>query len=434
MITADDIKMMARRGESYNVDFKVTVPQKVRDITQEVCSFANAAGGYVLIGIDDNGSIKGVSLDNAKRSSIQNSIGEISPALHCELYPVEVDGKEVWVIDVPAGRLVPYFFGGSVFLREGPNSQKITNAEEIRELFQRAEKIYYDSIPQKKYDIFDHLDNNIIKIFRREAHISNNVDDKQLLVNLQAFTENEEVRRGAILFFDRHPEELFFHAVVRCTQFKGTDKLHIIDDKTFVGPLYFQYEQALSWIMDKMRLEYVIKGTGSRVEKWELPLEVFREALVNALAHRDYYEQGAFTTVDLFDDRIEISNPGGLLPLVAKHFGRRSLSRNPYIFSLFMRMNLVEHVGSGIGRMKELMLNAGLPEPEYETEGMFTVTLRRKASVVENPGLSELEKQVMDFMSVEIKPSIDELCEKTGKKKSTIYNTLKSLREKGYIS
>ena len=434
MITADDIKMMARRGESYNVDFKVTVPQKVRDITQEVCSFANAAGGYVLIGIDDNGSIKGVSLDNAKRSSIQNSIGEISPALHCELYPVEVDGKEVWVIDVPAGRLVPYFFGGSVFLREGPNSQKITNAEEIRELFQRAEKIYYDSIPQKKYDIFDHLDNNIIKIFRREAHISNNVDDKQLLVNLQAFTENEEVRRGAILFFDRHPEELFFHAVVRCTQFKGTDKLHIIDDKTFVGPLYAQYEQALSWIMDKMRLEYVIKGTGSRVEKWELPLEVFREALVNALAHRDYYEQGAFTTVDLFDDRIEISNPGGLLPLVAKHFGRRSLSRNPYIFSLFMRMNLVEHVGSGIGRMKELMLNAGLPEPEYETEGMFTITLRRKASVVENPGLSELEKQVMDFMSVEIKPSIDELCEKTGKKKSTIYNTLKSLREKGYIS
>ena len=434
MITADDIKMMARRGESYNVDFKVTVPQKVRDITQEVCSFANAAGGYVLIGIDDKGSIKGVSLDNAKRSSIQNSIGEISPALHCELYPVEVDGKEVWVIDVPAGRLVPYFFGGSVFLREGPNSQKITNAEEIRELFQRAEKIYYDSIPQKKYDIFDHLDNNIIKIFRREAHISNNVDDKQLLVNLQAFTENEEVRRGAILFFDRHPEELFFHAVVRCTQFKGTDKLHIIDDKTFVGPLYFQYEQALSWIMDKMRLEYVIKGTGSRVEKWELPLEVFREALVNALAHRDYYEQGAFTTVDLFDDRIEISNPGGLLPLVAKHFGRRSLSRNPYIFSLFMRMNLVEHVGSGIGRMKELMLNAGLPEPEYETEGMFTVTLRRKASVVENPGLSELEKQVKDFMSVEIKPSIDELCEKTGKKKSTIYNTLKSLREKGYIS
>ena len=66
----------------------------------------------------------------------------------------------------------------------------------------------------------------------------------------------------------------FFYAVVRCTQFKGTDKFQIIDDKTFVGPLYSQYEQALSWIMDKVRLEYVIKGTGSRVEKWGLPLEI----------------------------------------------------------------------------------------------------------------------------------------------------------------
>ena len=126
--------------------------------------------------------------------------------------------------------------------------------EEIRELFQQAEKIYYDSIPNRKYNIYDHLDTDMLKAFRREAHISNNVDDEQLLENLQAFTENGDVKRGAILFFDKHPEELFFHAVVRCTQFKGTDKLHIIDDKTFCGPLVAQYEQALSWLQDKLKL------------------------------------------------------------------------------------------------------------------------------------------------------------------------------------
>lgn len=80
MITAEDIKRMIARGESYNVDFKVAVPQKVRDITEEVCSFANVAGGYVLIGIDDHGVIKGTTIDNSKRSAIQGSIGEISPA------------------------------------------------------------------------------------------------------------------------------------------------------------------------------------------------------------------------------------------------------------------------------------------------------------------------------------------------------------------
>lgn len=433
MITAEDIKRMAERGESYNVDFKVSVPQKVRDITEEVCSFANAAGGFVLIGIDDHGVIKGTAIDNSKRSAIQGSIGEVSPALHCEMYSIDVDGKEVWVIEVPAGRQIPYFFGGNVFVREGANSQKLTNVEEIRELFQQAEKIYYDSIPNKKYSIYDNLDAAIMKLFRREAHISNNVEDDQLLENIQAFTEEGEVKRGAILFFAKHPEDLFFHAVVRCTQFKGTDKLHIIDDKTYGGPLVFQYEQALHWIEDKLKVAYEIKGTGPRTEKWEMPLDVFREALINALAHRDYYEQGAFTNVEVYDDRIEITNPGGLLPLVAKHFGRKSLSRNPFVFSLFIRMNLVEHVGSGIGRMKELMLEAGLPEPEYETEGMFTIILHRKGSEAQVEELSDLEKQVVELMSAAVKPSVEELCEKTGRKKSTIYNLLRGLRSKGYL-
>lgn len=431
MITAEEIRAMAERGESYNVDFKVTVPPKVREITEEVCSFANAAGGYVLIGIDDHGCIKGATIDNSKRSAIQGSLGEISPALHCELYPVDVDGKDVWVVEVPAGRQVPYFFGGSIFVREGSNCQKLTNAEEIRELFQQAEKIYFDAIPSRKYDLYAHLDAGIMKAFRREAHISDNVGDRQLLENIQAFTEDGEVKRGAILFFAGHPEDQFFHAVVRCTQYKGTDKLHIIDDKMFGGPLAAQYERALAWLKDRLKVEYEIKGTGARTEKWEMPLDVFREALINALAHRDYYEQGAFTSLEVYDDRVEISNPGGLLPTVAKHFGSKSLSRNPYIFSLFMRMNLVEHVGSGIGRMQELMMEAGLPDPEYETEGMFCVTFYRRSGAIKAIGLTGLEKQVADLMSAEVKPTIAELCEKTDRKKSTIYNTLKSLKKRG---
>lgn len=434
MISAQDIKRLAELGESYKVDFKVAVPQKVRDITEEVCSFANAAGGCVLIGIDDHGVVKGVNIDNSKRSAIHGSIGEISPALHCEMYPVDVDGKDVWVIEVPAGKNAPYFFSGSVFVREGANSQKLTNVEEIRELFQQAEKIYYDSIPCKRYDLYENIDSNVVKSFRREAHISNNVDDAQLLENLQAFTEDNDVKRGAILFFSRQPEEMFFHAVVRCVQFKGVDKLHIIDDKTFGGPLVRQYESALGWLQDKLNIEYEIKGTGARTEKWEMPLDVFREALINALAHRDYYEQGAFVNVEVYDDRVEINNPGGLLPLVAKHFGRKSLSRNPYIFSLFMRMNLVEHVGSGILRMQELMLNAGLPKPEYETTGMFTIVLRRKGNAEVAGGLSEVESQIVELMSAEVKPTIEELCAKINRKKSTVYRLLKALREKGYIS
>lgn len=434
MITAKEIKQMAERGETYRVDFKVSVPKKVREIAEEVCGFANAAGGYVLIGVNDQGLIQGATIDNAKRSSIQDSIGEISPTLHCELYSVKVDKKEVYVIEVPAGREAPYFFGGNVFVREGVNCQKLTNAEEIRALFQQAEKIYYDSIPRKGFNIYEELDRDVMKAFRREAYISNNVDDEQLLENLQIFSESGDIKRGAILFFAQHPEDLFFHAVVRCTQFKGVDKYRIIDDKTFAGPLTKQYEQALGWIQDKLNVEYEIEGTGARKEKWEVPLDVFREALINALSHRDYYEQGAFTSVEVFDDRIEITNPGGLLPFVAKHFGRKSLSRNPFIFSLFMRMNLVEHVGSGIGRMHELMLDAGLPAPEYETEGMFNIILYRKKTKAKTAKLTGTENTILKLMSQKTKPRVEELCEKIGKKKSTVYSLLKSLRTRGYLN
>ena len=85
--------------------------------------------------------------------------------------------------------------------------------------------------------------------------------------------------------------------------------------------------------------------------------------------------------IEMFDDRVEISNPGGLLPVVAKDFGHKSITRNPLIFGLFTRMHLVERVASGIPRMQEAMREANLPEPEFHTEGMFTAVFKRGISI-----------------------------------------------------
>lgn len=93
MLKALQIQELVKGGEGYNVDFKRSVPSKVKEISDEVASFANAAGGYVLIGVDNNNQIIGAEIDNNKRSAIQDTIGEISPALRCEFYPVDVEGK-----------------------------------------------------------------------------------------------------------------------------------------------------------------------------------------------------------------------------------------------------------------------------------------------------------------------------------------------------
>ena len=432
MLSAEDIKNLVSGGEGYNVDFKRSVPSKVRELTEEVCSFLNAAGGYLLIGVNDSNAIVGAEIDNSKRSAIQGSIGEISPMCHYSMYDVDVAGKKVWVIEVPSGKNKPYFFSGCTYLREGANSQKLTNVEEIREIFQRHERIYFDAIPLSKVNLLEQLDKDNFLEFKKEAHIVSEVDDFQVLDSMRVFDDNNIAKSGGVLFFAQHPENVFFHAVVRCVLFKGTDKVYIIDDKTFGGPLLQQYNKAIEWLKGKLQVAYEIEGTGPRKEVWEIPLEVFKEAIINALAHRDYDEQGASITIEMFDDRVEITNPGTLLPVVAKNFGRKSLSRNPLIFGLFTRMHLVEHIGSGIPRMCKEMLDAGLPEPIYDTDGMFTVTFRRPINkkMVE---LTDLQSKVIQTVKTNPSLTMEQIGKAIGIGRTSVYKIVKSLKEIGIL-
>lgn len=443
MLTASQIQEMIKGGEGYYVDFKRSVPSKVREISDEVAGFANAAGGYVLIGVDNDNQIIGAEIDNNKRSAIQDTIGEISPSLKCEFYPVDVDGKKVWVIDVPSGKDKPYITGGVIYVREGANCQKLRSAEEIRAFFAECAKIFYDAIPCKWFDINEDIDPRNFKEFMGKAHLSNTLPIKQLFDNLELNTDTGLPKNAAALFFGREPERKFPHAVIRCLRFKGLDKVHIIDDKTFGGPLYQQYLDALSWIKSKLEVEYIIKGTGPRKEIWEIPLDVFKEAVMNAICHRDLYEEGATIMVEVYDDRVEISNPGGLLPVVAAEFGHKSMSRNPLVFGLFTRMHVVEKVGSGVPRMRELMKDAGLPEPIFSTKGFFTVTFMKRVKQNSanddrlndrlNDRLTSREKKVLQILEETPGLRTNELSSMIEVSIPTLSRTIKNLINLGLI-
>ena len=125
-------------------------------------------------------------------------------------------------------------------------------------------------------------------------------------------------------------------------------------------------------------MRYEIDGGGPRKEHWEIPETALKEAIINALAHRDYYDKGARISIEVFPDRVEITNPGGLSNAITEaEFGTKSHSRNPLIFGLFVRINMVEQIGSGIGRIRDLITKAKLPQPQFKTEGMFTVVFSR---------------------------------------------------------
>jgi len=181
-----------------------------------------------------------------------------------------------------------------------------------------------------------------------------------------------------------------------------------------------------------LQVAYEIEGIGPRKEVWEIPLEVFKEAIINALAHRDYDEQGAGITIEMFDDRVEITNPGSLLPVVAKNFGRKSLSRNPLIFGLFTRMHLVEHIGSGIPRMRKDMLDAGLPEPAYDTDGMFTVTFRRPFKQGKTQ-LTEVQTSLIHIVKNNPSLTMEQIGMELGIGRTSVYKIVKGLKDMGIL-
>ena len=214
------------------------------------------------------------------------------------------------------------------------------------------------------------------------------------------------------MFFGNNPEQFFEKAVIRCVVFDGLDKRYIIDDKVMTGTLYQQYQKSMIWLKSKLNVRYDIESDGAnpRNEYWEIPIIAFKETIINSLAHRDYYDKGARITIEVFDDRVEISNPGGLISAVPRNeFGKRSASRNPLIFGLFERMRLVEQIGSGIARIRDVMKDEGLTPPEFITDGMFTVTLRRPFDFDKwvNKWVNNLsEKQILILTAIHNNPSI----------------------------
>lgn len=323
-MTEQEINNIISQGEGYHSEFKVSIPSKVRDLTEEICAFANSAGGKLILGVDDQNILHGLTISNAQKSSIQNSINEISPPVDCTIEVYSVENKQIVVIDVKSSNNKPHVFLGVIYVRIGPNTQKLTTAEQMRDFFQQADKIHFDEKPCKEFDVLRDFDESHFKEFRSESGMPESIPDDQILRNLQVYAAEDIFKSGAVLFFAKKPEKFFEQAIIRCVAFRGETKRFIDDDKIFVGPLPYQFRQAINWVRGKINVGYDIEGQGSkaRVEIWEISESVFKEAIFNALAHRDYYEKGAVTTIEVYDDRIEISNPGGLLSAVKGEFGK----------------------------------------------------------------------------------------------------------------
>ena len=371
-MTRDAISDLIAGGEGATVEFKRSL---ARDVGRELCAFANAGGGTVLLGVTDAGKTVGVADHNRLKARVLSTARSADP-------PIEVDVEsagEVLRVVVPPQKRKPYSFGGRFFMRDGAGSRQLLN-EEIEDLFYAAGRLHFDRKPCADFSIEHDLDDETWARFNRRAKIPEAMDRLVALRNLGLVDGDDRMTQAGAWLLARDVRRFTTSAHVSCALFLGTEKVRILDRRDFYNGVAAMVDDAVAWILTKINVEFIIKHV-RREERPELPEEALREAVANAVAHRDY-RSTANVQIYVFKDRIEIVSPGGLpAGMTEADLGAKSMPRNPLLFGMLYRMDVVENIGSGIKRIRDLCREHGVAEPHIDvSEHWVTVTFPRPAA------------------------------------------------------
>jgi ATP-dependent DNA helicase RecG len=443
----ENLDVILSEGETYTVQFKKN-PDKT--LVTEAAAFANSSGGRIFIGITDDNKVLGTDTSNRTRSEIRSSLGVIEPPID---YTMEIDADtRVIIINVPEGKEKPYSCPAGFFMRMGDGKQKL-NRDQILGFLQREGKVRYDEIVRESLYVEGHFDQKAYNRFLKLSGISEVLDRNVLLKNLgcAADTENGLVFTNVgALFFRNNDEDIeFHHAGVVCALYKGLIKVDILDAQTYESNIVDSIDSALAFLKRNLRTRYKIEGFGPRKNILELPEACLKEAITNACVHRQYFEKGASVMVEIFDDRVDVTSPGGVPSgITAKNFGTMSIARNPVIANLLHRIDYIEKMGTGINRMRLAAEEAGVAEPEFTFDTFFRVTFKRMplpvAADVVNVGNNvvnvgsgsdrgEADSIILSFITANPAMTLKELAEKLNLSERQVQRIMKRMRENGIV-
>ncbi|MCP1662143.1 MULTISPECIES: AlbA family DNA-binding domain-containing protein [Methanocalculus] len=384
-----------------------------KNILKTVVAFANTAGGHILIGVDDDSrEIVSISdpLDEEERlcSLIADSI---APGLVPEIELVSINNKTLLAVEVYPGSQRPYYlkkegpFDG-VYVRLGSTNRK-ADQELISELRRSVSGISFDEMPLPDLT-GDDLDTDAA---RRQFRGQRDLTDEEILtLKLLVPVQGKLVpTTGGMLLFGKKREYYFPDAWIQCGRFIGVDKAYIFDHIE----IHEHLPDAVGSVMLFLK-KHAFRGADfsgiRRRDVWSIPLTILREAIINAIVHADYSQKGAPIRVSFFDDRIEIENPGILLPGMIIEDVKHGVSkiRNRVIARVFKELDLIEQWGSGFRRILREAKDLGLPEPEIIEIGMrvrVTVFLK-EALPIENVYRFVRERDARPELQPELRPEL----------------------------
>jgi len=436
------IKEIIEKEESETIEFKKSTAQLEKAL-KSICGFLNHRGGVVYFGIDD-GKVVGQEVSDQTLKSISQKIRQkIKPEVTPEVKVLEIVGKKVIEVGVKEGRNKPYYLNGIAYKRVG-TEDPVISPEELERTILEKRKRYWDSEICEEASLKD-IDEEKVKWFLRKAKYERNFDVEpetveEALERLELM-KNEKLTNVAVLLFGKNPQKFFLQAETRCARFKGTEPVKpFVDMKVFGGNIIDQIDKALSFVLEHIPMAaWLVPGQVEREEKYEYPPDAIREAVINAICHRDY-SLSSGVQIRIFDDRLEVWGCGSLPePLTPEDLKKKhkSILRNLLIGKCFFLIKFIEEWGTGTNDMIKACLNWGLPEPEFElVAGDLVVTFWKSIlteELMNKLGLNERQKRAINHLKEYNKITTKEYCKIFNVVKDTANRDLNSLLDKGLI-
>lgn len=354
----------------------------VRTLAETLAALANANGGLLILGVMPKGSPQADLEPDELLSRVQQAAQETDPPLLLPTpHVVELESGRVVATEVPAGLPHIYSLQGLFQTRTAGRNRPLTSPELRRLLLERGDAGYEAQIVEGA--TMDDLDEKRIIRYLDQVSFAATEDIAQAMVARGCLTQRADGELlptvGGILLFGSNPQRFLRSAEIICVRYTGKDMGDEFVRQDVSGTLADQIRQAEAFVASNMRRGMKISGF-MREETAEYPMPVVREAIVNAIAHRDYTVRGEGVRILMFSDRMEIYSPGRLPGHVTlENLKDERYSRNESIVAVLSDLGYIERLGYGIDRMIVTMQETGLPEPIFEeTAAGFRVTLRSR--------------------------------------------------------
>lgn len=406
------------QAESRRLEFKEKFP-KGAQVAKTAIAFANGAGGRIVFGVcDEPRRIVGIPDDElfALEERISSHIfSQCASTIIPEIYIQAVEGKNLLVVEIFPGSHKPYYLKAKgkhkgTYVRID-STIKQASQEMIEEIERQRWKVSFDALPV--YELF--IGDVNLKDFKLDYQKTTEriLNDNHLKNMGLLLSERKQFypTHAALLLSDSLARKRFFpYAKIECARFKGTDTRVFLDQATIEGPIYAAVEPCLAFVKKNIALSSKI-GEVYREDRWEYPLEAIREAISNAIIHRDYSILGSDIKVAIFDDMLEITSPGPLpdtMPIEKLGTGRSEI-RNRILAPIFKDLKLIEAWGTGIQKMlNEVRVYPEIELVLQETGHAFQVLFRKKEPtgaklepsteqvIAQVAGQDEIEKMIND--------------------------------------